>query len=516
MSRRVLPRSLDDLAGRRFARWIRESSQGQYDTFGPDSQREQQDRAAARWALADTGLAYEVAVSGKIAWRSPEMRQMLDDARAGAFDVLLVGYSDRWQRNLRRTLEVLEDELHPAGVAVLFADRRILSSDPDDWDELIAEATAAERYIRRLAGRISDGLEAKWRRHADQAGNAPLGFRRRTEPPRVIEIDPATIGVAVAVFRRYAEGSASTRDLARETGIGYEQVAKMIRNPLYNGWVRRHRGAGEERLPAAWRADPPVDDALWRRVEDLRAARRRGGGRPGPGADLLRGLVVCAACSAPIRSNGTMGNGRRQRIHPDPCPDWPGPASVRSVDLDERIAGQLASARLTRESEVRVRAVLGAGVPVPADTSKARIRRRLRDLALEHAEGRVADTEYLAAAARLRADLEAAGAARPARVTPDEAIAAIRDLGGLFADATDEERARIVHAVYARIPIAGPEIRPVELTPWAYEHGLDQVLPELVRLDWRPRQVPGNRQQSRTARVPIAGRRERWSAARSA
>lgn len=512
MSRRVLPRSLDDLAGRRFARWIRESSQGQYDTFGPDSQREQQDRAAARWGLLDTGLAYEVAVSGRIAWRSPEMRQMLDDAKAGAFDVLLVGYSDRWQRNLRRTLEVLEDELHPVGVAVLFADRRILSSDPDDWDELIAEATAAERYIRRLAGRISDGLEAKWRRHADQAGNPPLGFRRRTEPPRVMEIDPETIGQAVAVFRRYAEGSTSTRELARDTGIGYEQVAKMIRNPLYNGWVRRHRGAAEERLPAAWRADPPVDDELWRRVEDLRAGRRHGGGRPGPGADLLRGLVVCAACSTPIRSNGTMGSGRRQRIHPDPCPDWPGTASVRSVDLEERISGQLAGARLTPETEVRVRAVMGAVTAAPADTTRARIQRRMRDLALEHAEGRIEDAAYLASSSRLRADLEAAGSARPSQVTADEAIAAIRDMAALFTDATDEERSRIIHAVYARIPIAGPEIRPVELTPWAYAHGLDQVLPELVRLEWRPRQVTGQRGQ--TARVPVAGRRERWAAAR--
>jgi hypothetical protein len=163
-------------------------------------------------------------------------------------------------------------------------------------------------------------------------------------------------------------------------------------------------------------------------------------------------------------------------------------------------------------AETRVRAVLEGATAAPADTSRARIRRRLRDLALEHADGAITDAAYLAASTRLRADLEAAGAARPARVTPDEALEAIRDLAALLADATDEERTRITHAVYARIPIVGPEIRPVELTPWAYELGLDQVLPEVVRLDWRPQQERGR--QGQTARVPIAGRRERLAAAR--
>ena len=37
------------------------------------------------------------------------MKDMVASAKAGDFDLLLAGYSDRWQRNVRRTLEVLED-----------------------------------------------------------------------------------------------------------------------------------------------------------------------------------------------------------------------------------------------------------------------------------------------------------------------------------------------------------------------------------------------------------------------
>ena len=185
-----LPRSLDDIRGLRAARWIRESTAGQYDRFGPASQREQQDRFIERHGLVDTGLVFQVAHSGTTVWRSPTMNAMIASAQAGDFDLLLAGYSDRWQRNLRRTLELLEDHLHPAGVALVMCDRRILSSDPHDWDELVAEAAAAERYSRRLAERITDGYRAKFEAHGDQAGSAPLGFRRRPEPPHTLEIDP--------------------------------------------------------------------------------------------------------------------------------------------------------------------------------------------------------------------------------------------------------------------------------------------------------------------------------------
>jgi len=54
---------------------------------------------------------------------------MLASARSGAFDVLVVGYASRFLRNLKQTLIAVEDHLQPAGVVVLFADERLLSSD---------------------------------------------------------------------------------------------------------------------------------------------------------------------------------------------------------------------------------------------------------------------------------------------------------------------------------------------------------------------------------------------------
>ena len=52
----TLPRTLDDIRGLRVARWIRESTAGQYDRFGPASQGEQQDRFIERHGLTESDV----------------------------------------------------------------------------------------------------------------------------------------------------------------------------------------------------------------------------------------------------------------------------------------------------------------------------------------------------------------------------------------------------------------------------------------------------------------------------
>jgi len=178
------------------------------------------------------------------------MATMVEDLRSGRFDLLLTGYSDRWQRNLRRTLELLEDELHPNGVALVMCDRKILSSDPSDWDELISEAAGAEKYSRRLSERITEGYAAKFDQERDPGGHAGLGFRRLPEPPHTLEIDRERMPMVVGLFERYALGNVSATQLEEETGLAATRIRMILMNPLYNGWIRRHRGKNETRRPA--------------------------------------------------------------------------------------------------------------------------------------------------------------------------------------------------------------------------------------------------------------------------
>src|SRR5438105_2260361 len=126
MSTGVLPRSVGDLRGLRAARWIRESTAGQVDRYGPAAQRAQQDRAIERWGLLDVGQEWEVAHSGRTVGRTAAFSAMV--AAAGSeFDVLLVGYVSRFGRDLRTAVNARHD-LHAAGAALLFCDDELLSS----------------------------------------------------------------------------------------------------------------------------------------------------------------------------------------------------------------------------------------------------------------------------------------------------------------------------------------------------------------------------------------------------
>ena len=206
--KRVLPRELDDLQGMQAARWFRESTAGQWDNFGPDAQREQQDRAIERYALVDAGLEWSVAASGwTSAWRTATWEAMIGSATAGAFDVLVVGYVSRFLRNLKQTLIAVEDHLHAAGVVVLFADERLLSSDPSSWDQFIREAHEAEAYSRKLSKRVSEGYAAKRRRLGVPGGNKmPFGIIREGKPS-VLRVDEEQAAVVIHAYQLAASGS---------------------------------------------------------------------------------------------------------------------------------------------------------------------------------------------------------------------------------------------------------------------------------------------------------------------
>ena len=73
-----LPGSVDELTGLRAARWIRESTTGQFDRYGPEAQIELQDIEVRRLDLVDTGLVWRAARSGRTVYRSSEMAAIGD------------------------------------------------------------------------------------------------------------------------------------------------------------------------------------------------------------------------------------------------------------------------------------------------------------------------------------------------------------------------------------------------------------------------------------------------------
>jgi len=448
----------------RAARWTRESTGKvdpatgrptgrQWDNFGPDAQREQQDRAIERYGLlditrADGSLDFRVAHSGRTIAETAEFGQMLE--RAGAdFDLILVGYASRFARDLRTAVNARHD-MHARGAVILFADEHLLSSDERRWKEWVDEAVEAEAYSRKLGRRIAEGLEAKRRRLGEPGGRPPFGFQRDGgRPPVLVEV-PDRIELVRAMFRCAAEGH-TDREIAARMGLQKTHVAEVLTNPFYNGVLR-----DGNRRPAV------IDDLLWAQVQEMRS--RHSHRHPGPATYrqyLWSGLIVCRACGRRL-----TGHVERYR-HVDACeafraarpggtdPRHKGDSYAAAVydDIAPRaLAHVVANAALTAEVDDAIEGRLGH---MPDQFRLARIRRDRQRAMQRLAEDR--DTAaWKATMERLDGEEAEAQAADAPGVTSQGIAESLADLQTLYADAEPATQHRIVQALFEQVEVLGP------------------------------------------------------------
>ena len=117
----------------------------------------------------------------------------------------------------------------------------------------------------------------------------------------------------------------------------------------------------------------------------------------------------------------------------------------------------------------------------PVAIDRARLDRQIRDLALEHAGGGLGDDTYLARLKALREQRDAIVKRTAAGLPGHRAVEWRRALSESIEVAdVPKEKADLMHAIYERITVAGPEIVGVRLTAAAYAHGLALALPEKV------------------------------------
>lgn len=487
-----LPRSLDDLRGLRAARWTRESTAGQVDNFGPDAQAEQQDRAIERHGLVDTGIAWSVAHSGRTIATTEQWAEM--HAGAGVrFDVLVVGYASRFARSLEAHVDARRS-LHRLGVAVLFADERILTSDEEAWDRWAREVVEAESYSRRLAKRIAEGYAAKRRRLGIPGGNRPPLGTRRVAPAagpdqgragRSIELDPSSIAVVRRAYDLAGAGM-TDRDVAAATGLRLKHVAEILTNEFYVGRLTDGSPSALGEL---------VEAELWARVQSLRSrySRRHRGRVVNARRYALSGILACASCGRRL-----VGHNGRMR-HLEPCAAFVAAAPRRARAFsnagDRRVRGESYKAELYDEAVglALERAAAGGALiaetvglatklePVRGDElATMRIDREREAAALRYARDR--DLAALEAAmSRLDAAADVAGERVVAEPTAAQAREWSEDLAKLWVDTTDAGRRAIAEVLFERIDVLG--VAEVAIVPSlaARAHGWDVAFGEPFR-----------------------------------
>ncbi|MFI5258794.1 MAG: recombinase family protein [Candidatus Limnocylindrales bacterium] len=453
----------EDLAGRRWAGYVRDSTVAQAARYGPDLQRAEQSRFAERYGLVATDREYLDLVSGKDTLQRSDFARMVRDAEAGVFDVLLVYDTSRFARNIEDAY-TYRRRLAAAGVIIVFCADGLIAGNVDTYELEGLKTVADAAYIRRLSRNVGRGYEQKWRLFADPGGRAPLGFARVGDRQLLEPVEGPDLDLVRRAFDLYASGTWSDTTLADELGLTEAGVAEMLVNRLYAGRAVRHKGRpDEEERPARFTA--PIEPALLDRVGKIRADRCT----RHPGMTILRRsyplvrLMRCVHCESTF--HGDAGNGYR-RIRHARRPACGPSATYRAERYEDQIAKLFARVRLTQSDLQQVLGAMRLASAAPAEPNQSDLFAARQRLQRQLNAGEISIDTFSRGWKGLERPTSVA-ADRPDEVRLGRAHKQLSDFGTLWRNPTvpDQLREEAIREIFERFEVDGPEIVAVHPQP---------------------------------------------------
>jgi site-specific DNA recombinase len=253
----------------------------------------------------------------------PALQRLLADVADGKIDVVLVYKIDRFSRSLldfTKLIEVLES--HQASLVAVTQQFNTTTSMGRLTLNILLSFAQFEREV--IAERIRDKVGAARRRGKYLGGIPPLGYSVDHERKRLI-VDPVEATLVRTIFSRYRElrsivalvrelngklirtKSWTKRDGTARDGVPWHKgnLGKLLHNPIYIGLVRYH----DQTYPGE--QETIVDRNLWDDVQAALAAnsRQREDRARGSQPALLKGLLRCGHCDAPMGLTSTRARG---------------------------------------------------------------------------------------------------------------------------------------------------------------------------------------------------------------
>ena len=419
--------------------------------------------------------------------KRPGFRQLIADAEARRFDVVVVHKLDRFARNRRVAFDAFH-RLGAAGVGFLSIAENMDHSTPAGQLMLTMLVGMAQFYSDNLSWETKKGKGERKARGLYN-GVLPFGVTKGADglpvPDREAwgcdlatrrEIVPAE-GLAMA-FELAAAGKAD-REIAQALNTaGHRTSGNRGANPFTKDSVRvilRNRFYLGE-LPdgtGGWvpgKHDPMVDPTLFGRAEAARARNasrpRRVAGERSPWG--LSGIAACGGCGAHITADGRRRARCAGRTQGNGCDE---PSFYASV-VEDQIADLLGRFAIPANHQARLLAAWRHDQSAAVDTVAARLRLnhrldRLKDLYLD---GDLDRATYQARRATVSDEL----AALPAGGNPEDDAG--RRLSGFLADvgsawrvASPAERNKLARELFGTVVVRNrtavavvprPDLRP--------------------------------------------------------
>ena len=351
-----------------------------YSRFSSNNQREESIEAQQRYiykyigekGYAAVGDYIDQALTGTNIDR-PAFKNMIEDARKGLFDVVIVHKMDRFSRDVFDTLSV-QRELEKYNVRIESVIERFEDTPEGNLSKFI-QLGLNEYYSKNLSREVMKGLSENAYKAMHNGGIPPYGFDVDPETKKYVINEKEAEAVRI-MFDKLIKGW-SYRELAEylnllgyRTKIGNKFSATssfydILTNPKYMGLYtynrsvskpkqigmkRSHRkNKNEEEIIRVPNGVPAiVDEETFELVQKLLKQRRRSKGQhKAKEVYLLTGLVECAECGSAYHGSSRIGGRNKSKYVSYRCSKrkkLENPCKCKEINktlLDEFVVNQL-------------------------------------------------------------------------------------------------------------------------------------------------------------------------------
>lgn len=281
-------------------------------------------------------------ISGK-SMNRPELQRMLNDAKNGKLDCVMVYKTNRLARNTSDLLTIVE-ELHRQNVEFFSLSERmeVKNSTGKLMLQILASFSEFERNTileNIYTGQYQRALEGYYQ------GNLPLGYNNIPDNKKELMINQHEANIVKYIFESYAKGHGYRKIANALNHKGYvtkkgnpfsiSAVTYILSNPFYIGKIqfakykdwndKRRKGLNDNPVIAEGKHTPIISQDLWDKVQ---ARKKQVSEKPqvhGKGTNILTGLISCPQCSAPMAASNTtntLKDGTKKRIRYYSCSNF--------------------------------------------------------------------------------------------------------------------------------------------------------------------------------------------------
>ncbi len=275
------------------------------------------------WTFVDGYI--DEGLSAATTKKRENFHRMIDDGKAGLFDLIITKEITRFARNTLDSIQYTRDLLS-AGVAVFFQNDSINTLDEDSELRLTIMSGIAQDELRKLSSRVKFGHQQAIKNSVVLGNSRIFGYRK--DGGRLV-IDEDEAPMVRELFELYATGEHSMKQIEtifwdrgyrnhNGNRIAHTTMSGMISNPKYKGWYAGNKVKVMDIFTKKQKFLPPeewvmfkdetgeivpaiVSEDLWeqanavlkRRSEDVK-------GRQGicNHANLFTGKLFCTHCGA--------------------------------------------------------------------------------------------------------------------------------------------------------------------------------------------------------------------------